>query len=81
MTHRIFNLGIELGADHPQRTDRREKSLALGFTSADSLDDAQAALERYLDLKSPEEAEQFFGILPKKTRSPAITSSGLPVAA
>jgi integrase len=35
----------------------------------------------YLDLKSPEEAEQFFAIVPKKAGKPAIPSSGLPVAA
>jgi hypothetical protein len=38
--------------------------------------------KHYLDLKGKEEAEQFFGILPKKMDVPAVTTApGLPAAA
>lgn len=44
MKYRIFQLGVEFPPNHPQRTPLRTKSLALGYTSEDSLEKATSIL-------------------------------------
>ncbi|OIR01853.1 hypothetical protein GALL_161550 [mine drainage metagenome] len=47
MKYRIFELRVELLPDNPQRTPQRDRSLALGYTSKDSLKDAEALFEEF----------------------------------
>ena len=46
MKYRIFALKVEFQSTHPQRTEQRQKSLAFGYTSEESLEDAKSTLEK-----------------------------------
>jgi len=47
MKYRIFQLAVDFLPDHPQRTPQRTKSLALGYTSEESLEKAKALLQKH----------------------------------
>ena len=46
MKYRIFNLAVEFLPKHPQRTSQRTSSLAFGYTSEESLENAKTLLEK-----------------------------------
>jgi hypothetical protein len=47
MKYRIFNLAVELLPKHPLWTSQRSASLALGYTSEESLEKAESILRKH----------------------------------